>query len=481
VIKRGVAIGGGAVLLGAFVAGAFWLFAPFGDRETTFDPSQFRSPTGPVPPSEQRPGDVDAGRHALLNAPYVSCGIPYNAYRRLNPETAENEPLSGREGRNAELPYALTSHVNEDGVEVISNNCLTCHAGRINDEIIIGLGNEFGDFTRDPSRLVLQTGNYVRGAAETKAWEHWADRIDGIAPYVQTNTIGVNPATNLTWALMSRLDPETLKWSETPLIDPPPRDPLPISVPPWWGMSKKNAMFYTTIGRGDHARFMLLASMLCIDGTDDVEDIVAYAPDIRAFIASLEAPVFPYPFDAELAAEGEGIFLRECSSCHGTYGENETFPNRVYSVSEVGTDPTYATEATDGSRDRFYAWLARSPYGDSESANPAPGYIAPPLDGIWATAPYLHNGSVPNMEALLLSNLRPTYWRHLFDPQNYDPQTMGWRFEVLSSGQESEKDPERRRQIYDSTLRGYGNQGHTYSDRLSDEERAALLEYLKTL
>lgn len=58
---------------------------------------------------------------------------------------------------------------------------------------------------------------------------------------------------------------------------------------------------------------------------------------------------------------------------------------------------------------------------------------------------------------------------------------MGWRFEVLSAGQESETDPERRRQIYDTTLRGYGNQGHTYSDALSDEERSALLEYLKTL
>ena len=480
-IKRGVFIGGLAVLLSAIAAGAIWVFAPLGDREAAFDASQFRSPTGPVPPSQQRPGDANAGRYALLNAPYVSCGIPYDAYRRLNPETAESERLLERDGRNAELPYALTSHVNEDGVEVISNNCLTCHAGRIDDKIIIGLGNEFGDFTRDPSRLVLQTGNYVRGAAETEAWEHWADRIDAIAPYTQTKTIGVNPAPNLTWALMSRIDPATLKWSDSALIAPPPKDPLPISVPPWWGMSKKNAMFYTTIGRGDHALFMLLASMLCIDGTDDVAEIDAYAPDIRAFIGSLEPPRFPYPVDDELAVEGEKIFVRDCSSCHGTYGDNETFPNRVYSVAEVGTDPAYATEATDGSRDRFYAWVASSPYGDTESANPAPGYIAPPLDGVWATAPYLHNGSVPNMEALLLSDLRPTYWRHLFDPRNYDPQTMGWRFEALLAGQESEADPERRRVIYDTTLRGYGNQGHTYSDKLSDEERSALLEYLKTL
>lgn len=480
-MRRGLIICGLAAVVATLVGGAIWLSVSRSEPDLAFASNLFRSPTGRVPPSQQRSGDPDAGRRALMNAPYVSCGIPYDAYRRLNPEAATGARLAEREGRNAELPYALTSHVNEDGVEIVSNNCLTCHAGRINDEIIVGLGNEFGDFTRDPSRLVLQSGNYVRGTAQSKAWQHWADRIDGIAPYVQTKTIGVNPAPNLTWALMSRLDPETLTWSDTPLIDPPPRDPLPISVPPWWGMSKKNAMFYTTIGRGDHARFMLLASMLCIEGTDDVAEIDAYAADIRAFIGSLEAPKFPYPIDEGLAAEGDEIFVRECRACHGTYGENETFPNHVYSIAEVGTDPAYATEATNGSRDRFYDWVARSPYGDTDSAAPSPGYIAPPLDGIWATAPYLHNGSVPSMEALLSTDLRPKYWRHRLDLREYDPEAMGWRFEVLASGQEAETDPETRRLIYDTSLRGYGNQGHAYSDMLTDEERSALIEYLKTL
>jgi hypothetical protein len=140
---------------------------------------------------------------------------------------------------------------------------------------------------------VLQVGNYVRGEAETRVWEHWADRIEGIAPYIQTKTVGVNPAPNLTWALMAHRDPETLQWSATPLIEPPPKDPLPISVPPWWSMKKKNAMFYTTIGRGDHAHFMLLASMLCIEDMDGLAAIDAYAPDIRAYITSLDAPRFP--------------------------------------------------------------------------------------------------------------------------------------------------------------------------------------------
>ncbi len=465
-------------LLGiAAIAGAVWLSQP----PAPPDPAQFRSPAGPVPASAQRPGDPEAGRRALLNAPYVSCGIPYGAYSRLSPETDPDMLIAGREGRNAELPYMLTSHVNADGVEIVANNCLTCHAERIGGELIVGLGSAFGDFTSDPNRLALQAGTYVRGAAETRAWQHWAERIAGIAPYTQTKTVGANPAPNLTWALMSHLDPETLEWSETPLIDPPPEDPLPISVPPWWGMRKKNAMFYTTIGRGDHARFMLLASMLCVGSPGEVAEIDAYAPDIRAYIAALEPPEYPYPIDPELAARGEAVYRDACAACHGSHGANVSFPNLTFAADRIGTDPAYANAATDGSRDRFYDWLARSPYGDARSAAPAPGYIAPPLDGVWATAPYLHNGSVPSLAALLQSEIRPKYWRFRTDPRRYDPEAMGWDYDTLDHGQDAETAPEARHRIYDTTLPGYGNAGHTYSDRLDDAARAALLEYLKTL
>ncbi|MEM8755761.1 MAG: hypothetical protein AAGF90_22620, partial [Pseudomonadota bacterium] len=394
-----------------------------------------------MPVSAQTPGDPERGYQILVNEPYVSCGLPYDAYRQVMSETAPEDRLPGREGRNAELHFAATAHENEDGVEIVSSNCLTCHAQELNGEIIVGLGNAFGDFTEDPSGLALRAGLYVRGEAEVEAWGHWADRLAGIAPYIQTKTVGVNPATNLTWALMAHLDPETLAWSDEPLIDPPPQDPLPISVPPWWGMAKKNAMFYTTIGRGDHSRFMLLASMLCIESVEEAEEIGEYARHVRAYIASLEAPPYPYAIDEALAAEGEAIYARDCSACHGAYGAEESYPNRVYSLDEVGTDPAYATEATDGSRDRFYAWIAQSPYGDAQSAAPAPGYIAPPLDGVWATAPYLHNGSVPTMAALLKSETRPTYWRHETVPRRYDPETMGWDFEPLERGQADAADP----------------------------------------
>jgi hypothetical protein len=163
-----------------------------------------------------------------------------------------------------------------------------------------------------------------------------------------------------------------------------------------------------------------------------------------------------------------------------TGAQGTDYPNLVVPLDEIGTDPAYAVAATDGSRDRFYDWIARSPYGDVRSAAPAAGYIAPPLDGIWATAPYLHNGSVPSLEVLLSPSDRPRYWRHVI-PRAYDRNAVGWRFEPLAAGQEAEADPDLRRRIFDTTRHGYGNGGHDYGSDLSSEERAALIEYLKTL
>src|SRR6056297_4207038 len=129
--------------------------------------ADYRSDTGVVPITEQRPGDPEAGYAALVNAPYVSCGVPHDAFTRAVPETDPADLLPGRVGLNADLPYAFTAHENVDGVTVVSSNCLTCHATRIGEEVVIGLGNEFADFTQDPARLALQAGTYVRGEAQT--------------------------------------------------------------------------------------------------------------------------------------------------------------------------------------------------------------------------------------------------------------------------------------------------------------------------
>ncbi|MCE9681148.1 c-type cytochrome [Halomonas alkalisoli] len=478
-MKRRIVIGGGVVILGVAGLVIAWL-GGFLPSSSDPDPERHRSPTGNVPATEQRRGDPVAGHHALVNEPYVSCGMPYEAWRRLAPETDPADLLPGREGHNAELPYFLTAHVNSDDVEIVSNNCLVCHAARVGDEVVVGLGDALADFTGDPRSLVNQVGRYVRGPAQTAAWQHWADRIEGIAPYIRTGTIGMNPATNLSWALMAHRDPETMAWSDTPLLEPPPERPVPLRTPPWWWMSKKNAMFYTTIGRGDHSRYMLFASLLCADTVEELREIDAYAPDMRAYLESLAPPAFPGEIDEALAAEGRPVFEENCASCHGTYGEAPSYPNRVIPLDQIGTDPLYAATMTDGSLDRFYEWVERSPHGGTVRAAPAVGYIAPPLDGIWAVAPYLHNGSVPSLAALLDSRLRPSYWRHA-ETREYDAEAMGWRHEVLEAGKDAADDPAERVHIYDTTLPGYDNGGHYFGDALTEQERRAVIEYLKSL
>lgn len=451
------------------------LFAACGSEEQAVEAT--KSPVGPVPAAEQRPGDPKAGYDALVHNAYVSCGIPYSAYREFADPPAPESLLSGRKGRNAELPYSLTFHVTEDGVELVTSNCLACHAAFFNDKLVVGLGNESRDFTQDLSAFVESVGAYVHDEREAREWQKWADRWNAIAPYIRTETKGVNAADNLTFALFAHRDPESLEWSDEPLIEPPKKYALPVSVPPWWRMSKKHAMFYDGGGRGDHAPWMMAASTLCTDSVNEAKQIDSYFPDVQAFIYSLEPPEYPFKINAKLAQKGQPVFEANCSGCHGTYGPDPSYPNLILALEEVGTDPELARSSNRDS-DRFIRWFNRSFYGRRAKFAPAPGYYAPPLDGIWATAPYLHNGSVPTIEALLESSRRPKKWARSFDSTDYDEKALGWRYTEPTV---EPQDPEERNRIYDTSRHGYSNQGHSYGDSLTPDERKAVLEYLKTL
>jgi hypothetical protein len=112
---------------------------------------------------------------------------------------------------------------------------------------------------------------------------------------------------------------------------------------------------------------------------------------------------------------------------------------------------------------------------------PFPGYVAPPLDGIWATAPYLHNGSVPTLELVLDSAARPTYWKRVdYDSTHFDEQALGWPFIELPYGQDDAPQNEIK-YVYDTTKWSQSNRGHTFGDHFTHAERRAVLEYLKTL
>jgi mono/diheme cytochrome c family protein len=201
---------------------------------------------------------------------------------------------------------------------------------------------------------------------------------------------------------------------------------------------------------------------------------------VRAYLKTIEAPPYPFEVDVVRAGRGKDLFETVCSQCHGTYGTDGEYPNLLLPVGEVGTDYVLAIGAT-GHAERFVDWFNGSFYGENARLDPQPGYVAPPLDGIWATAPFFHNGSVPTLDTLLDSSRRPRYWTRTYSDDGFDPVNVGWSFTEVDHGHRDETDPAMKKRIFDTTLLGYGNGGHTFGDVFSEEERADLIEYLKTL
>jgi hypothetical protein len=111
----------------------------------------------------------------------------------------------------------------------------------------------------------------------------------------------------------------------------------------------------------------------------------------------------------------------------------------------------------------------------------AAGYVAPPLIGVWASAPYFHNGSVPTVYGVLTAEARPKYFRRVGGAKEYDAKNLGLKIETLDAPAPKDAPGEARRRIVDTTLPGLGNQGHPFGFKLSEKEKRQVIEYLKTL
>ena len=428
-----------------------------------------------LPSYPQRAGDSAAGLEYLLYGDYLGSGIPTEIFRRYFGN--DNRNLLNREGDSATIPSAFTLFEAPNGVEVVGGiNCFGCHASYVNGTYMVGVGNAFSDFTEDSTSLYqgvsgIIGAEYGYESPEWEAFKHLGQAATVIGPQIVTPFAGVNPAFALEEAAVSRRDPETLLWQEDVVFDVS-NAPLASDVPPWWHVQKKNALYYNAVGRGDMAKLIMQICVVGVWDADHAAQIETHFPDVLAYLNSLEPPPYPEAIDVSLSRSGEDIFNAQCSACHGTYGENESYPNLLIPLDVVGTDPAIARYYID--EPAFLEWLQASWFAGGEY--PAvfegePGYIAPPLDGIWATAPYFHNGSVPNLAAVLDSSLRPNLWTRDFGSSELDFELMGWPYSELDEGTAT----------YNTQLTGYGNQGHTFGDSLSDAERSALLEYLKTL
>jgi Cytochrome c len=179
---------------------------------------------------------------------------------------------------------------------------------------------------------------------------------------------------------------------------------------------------------------------------------------------TLRAPRYPFAVDAAAAARGRTTFGARCAVCHGG-AETDA---RLH---DVGTDPTRARAFSQAQADRFNALLA-SLQAPGYRPPSVPGlrgterYWAPGLAGVWARAPYLHNGSVRTMQELLglPASRAVTFHR---GTRRYDTAAMGYADDGYY--------------VVDTRTPGNASGGHAFGADLSAADRRDLIEYLKTL
>jgi mono/diheme cytochrome c family protein len=437
--------------------------------------------SSPLPDNPQRMGDASIGYEYLISGNYMSSGVPYDAFllgTSVNPDNRLN-----RTGDNANLPYDYTAITASNGARVVAPNCMACHASTINNEFIIGLGSHDADFTVNRASNIALLNSGIRAlyggeeSAEWLAYEQFRKSIVAIGPRTLTQTRGPNPADKITQVLIAHRDKNTLEWRDEPLVAIT-EEVIPTDVPAWWLLKKKKAMFYHAIGRLDYCKSFIGSSLLTMGDVANAAEIERKMVDVLAYLKSLEAPEYPFAIDSDLAQQGKLLFENTCATCHGTYGDSPNYPNLLVTLNSVGTDPELSDLYTTASpmNDYFMDWFNSGWFGTSSNKlqiKAEGGYIAPPLDGIWATAPYFHNGSVPTLEDVLNSNNRPTRWSRSFDNTDYDQSKVGW----IYTREQTKVD----KNTYDTTIKGYGNSGHTFGDQFTTSERTALIEYLKTL
>jgi hypothetical protein len=218
---------------------------------------------------------------------------------------------------------------------------------------------------------------------------------------------------------------------------------------------------------------------------------------VEQWLLSKEPPKYPFAINQSLAARGAPLYAEYCASCHGKSGHNFSgeYVGQVVPIAQIGTDRhrldsyTHQLAASQNNLYAGYPWRFshfRKTYG----------YANMPLDGIWARAPYLHNGSVPTMRDLLNpTSDRPQVFYRGYDV--YDQVKMGFVSDVSHFNEDgtSKDDPASKQHFfrYETQLRSgatprernegnlnTGHEGERFGTMLSPDEKDALVEYLKT-
>jgi mono/diheme cytochrome c family protein len=304
----------------------------------------------------------------------------------------------------------------------------------------------------------------------------------------------------------------------------------PVSLPHIWGMehtawlqwgANTNSVMQRNIGQilGTGAWTLNTMSSIKLENLGAMEDL-AY---------KIQPPRWPDafpPIDKVKAAQGRELYGTMCATCHDQWVTTPTGLRQfqLFTLDDAGTDratavnfekpvrtasgamkgfPDAAFEIIDGVKEEYYKKnnlsedtiarlerrslrpsppkpMFRAPLRDAEQFPDTKGgkvYPAKSLAGIWATAPYLHNGSVPTMYDLLLPAAeRPK--RFSTGQREYDPVRLGYQQDKAKYRLPPGVIPIE----IDTTLPGNSNAGHEWKvNQLTEDQRWAIVEYLKTL
>jgi hypothetical protein len=196
---------------------------------------------------------------------------------------------------------------------------------------------------------------------------------------------------------------------------------------------------------------------------------------IKAWTETLPAPAYPFAIDQGRLARGKLVYNKYCAQCHAVTGQ---YVGQVVPLAEIGTDEHRLNSYTEKLAALQLDYGKGYPWEFKHFAK-TNGYANSPLDGIWARAPYLHNGSVPTLWDLLRPAAQRNNGQNSFYTGHgvYDPRNVGFRTDV------GEIDG-RKSFLYRIDAPGNSNKGHTgaaYGTELPDQEKWDLIEYLKSL
>ena len=270
-----------------------------------------------------------------------------------------------------------------------------------------------------------------------------------------------------------------------------PHDPGPSDIKALWYL-RDNA--YANWDGNQAAEARVIASGVSSVGDPSKVDIRIHEA-MNPLIDDL--PPSPYPFNVnqKLVNQGKPLFAKECASaCH--YASN----SKIYNVM---TDMNRARQISPTARlgllelireacERYVEqggsdWCRPKQGGreaDDEAYFATPrgdkaGYKANVLHGIWAQAPYLHNGSVPTLWHLLRPSKRPaTFIRGNI---KYDEAHVGFVWNKAPTLDEYGAGDSVHFAEHDTSLRSNSNQGHTFGSQWTDDQARAVIEYMKTL